>query len=399
MILENVDRTILANDRVRLQASARYERGSRSGRRDDFYLEYPAEVGQDVVDHGDPWLALFLPVSALLGEPLTITRPVEPRLLAGCLELLEIWHCWMPELQIVPVEASARRPSHAADGRTASFFSGGVDSMHTLLRHEDSPDAPRAERIDDLLTIFGIFGRERELVRRRRGRPMRRRMDAVAARYGKRIVEVHTNAHQTAFGLTNTLNHSHACLLAAAVLGLGERYARVLIPSSVTYADTAPGGSHPLTDRLFSTTATQMVPDACDVTRYQKVAYLATHGHDLSSLQVCSRDLDLMNCSVCFKCVRAMLILEVLGKLSECELFRASGAGAGEGDPSLLLDEAGASGLPARAAPCARTRKGRCRAGHRIAVRTLGLDPWMSQADRRLACPQSHVHRPTRASG
>ena len=322
MQLDTVYKTNLPNGRIRISATALYDSVGNGPNQDTYYLEYPGDVERDLVESGDPWLLLFLPVSVVLAETLRINRPVDPVLLEGCLELTEIWHCWMPHLPIIKVEADVSNMRSATGDKTASFFSSGVDSLHTLLRHEDNPEAQRAEKIDELVTIFGVFGRERQLVDENRGDPMRQRMEATALRYNKRVIEVHTNVWQTKFQFTNSLDHSHGCLLGAAALAIGDRYARVVVPGSQVYSDLAPEASMPLTDRLMSTSTTRFVTDACDSTRYQKIAYLAEKEHNLASLQVCSRDHDLMNCSECFKCVCAALILEVLDKLGECELFR-----------------------------------------------------------------------------
>jgi hypothetical protein len=228
----------------------------------------------------------------------------------------------MPHLPIIKVEAEKSLGSTSVGNRTGTFFSGGVDSLYTLLHHEDAPNAARAERIDDLITIFGIFSRERQLVEQKQGTPMRMHMDAIAQRFNKRRIEVHTNLYRTRFSRTNSLLHSHGCVLAAAALAMGKRYSRILIPSSTSYNALTHLGSHPLTDRLFSTTATRFISDGCRFSRYEKTAYLTTRDHDLSSLQVCSRDPELRNCAKCAKCVRTMLILGSLGKLDGCELFR-----------------------------------------------------------------------------
>lgn len=323
MELVNLYKENRPNGRIRLCAEVTYETAIDGRTQDIFYMEYPDIVANNITTSGSPWLVLLLPISAVLGEKLIIHRPVDPVLLEGCLEVLDIWKCWMPHLFSVEIEAKIQLPvARESTGKTGSYFSGGIDSMHTLLRHEDHSAGQRSENIDTLITILGIFGQEKDHVERCGADSMRHHIDAIARRYQKEVIEVHVNVYSTRFALTNSLHHSHSCLLAAVALGMGEYLARVLIPSSVTYKDIAPGGSHPLTDRLFSTSKTKFIPDANHVTRFQKMDYFVEKKHDLHSLQVCSRDPELKNCSQCYKCLRNMLMLETVDKLKECELFR-----------------------------------------------------------------------------
>lgn len=322
MRLNKVYQTVLVNNRVRLCAEVSYDFPYDGHMNEVFYLDYPDSVKEFLVDSGDPWLVLFLPICAVLGEDLVIDNPIDPVLLEGCLEVLEIWQAWMPHLNIVTIKASNISKAISGERKTASFFSGGVDSMHTLLRHEDSPLSQRAEYVDDLISINGIFTPKKPLTEKDESWSMKCRIDAFADRLDKKAIHVHTNVWETHFRYTNSLNHSHVCLLAASALGIGKRYSRVLVPSSLTYDKMVPESSNPLTDRLWSTDKTKFIPDGSSFNRFQKISYLVNQNHDLSFLQVCSRDEALKNCSVCFKCVKTMLILEVLGCLDRCELFR-----------------------------------------------------------------------------
>jgi hypothetical protein len=82
--------------RTRLCAKAIYGAGVNANKESElFYFEYPEDIEDSLVDSGDPWLTLFLPISVALGETLRITKPVDPLLLEGCLEALEIWRSWM----------------------------------------------------------------------------------------------------------------------------------------------------------------------------------------------------------------------------------------------------------------------------------------------------------------
>lgn len=322
MKLGRVLRERISNDRVRLSGEAVYDTAPEGVRSEWFHFDFPQELEGRLTQSGNPWLVLFLPISVFLGEPLEIPLPVDPVLLEGCLELLEVWHTWTPEFQVIPLKAQSGALAGPGEPRTGTFFSGGVDSLYTLLQNEDKLGNARAEDIDDLITIFGIYTREKEIIEGKKGAAVRARMDAVARKHGKQRLEIHTNLYLTRFMLTNSLRHSYGCALAASVLAIEGFYSRVLIPGSSSYKYLAAAGSHPFTDRLLSTTRTRFIPDGCKLTRDGKINYLVERNHDLSSLQVCSRDVELKNCCACAKCVRTMLTLGALGKLDACELFR-----------------------------------------------------------------------------
>ncbi len=322
MKLGEVRQEKLPSGRVRLSGEAIYETAPEGVESEWFHFDFPGEMAGYLTDSGNPWLVLFLPISVFLGESLEIPRPVDPVLLEGCLELLEVWHTWTPEFKVIDLKVQSGAVAEAKNQRTGTFFSGGVDSLYTLLQNQNNQENARAENIDDLITIFGIYNREREIIDGTKGGAVRARMDAVARKYGKNRLEIHTNICRTKFMLTNSLRHSYGCALTAPILAMEGFYSRVLIPGSSSYKFLAAAGSHPFTDRLFSTSRTKFIPDGCKFTRDGKIHEMVRKNHDLSSLQVCSRDDELKNCCACAKCVRTMLTLGSLGKLDACDLFR-----------------------------------------------------------------------------
>lgn len=320
MRLGNVYTETLPGNRVRIYAEATYESLIDSECSDIFYFEFPIEVKDCLSMSGDPWLVLFLPISVALGERLQINRPVDQILLEGCLELLKIWHCWKPYLPVIEIDAEISTTLEPNRNKTGAYFSGGVDSMHTVLRHQEASNKIGIEVVDELITISDIFWNDKEHTKSKELGLMNDRMSVFSDQSKKNLINVSNNIWETRFNLTDSLDYSLGCLLASTALAIGKRYSKVLIPGSKTYKEGL-NGSHPLTDRLYSTSTTKFVSDGCDFCRYQKIAYLVEKNFDLSNLQVCSRDINFGNCSVCFKCIRSMLVLELLNKLEECNLF------------------------------------------------------------------------------
>jgi hypothetical protein len=182
---------------VRLTGMVRYDDARGGPSEEAYWLEVPAAYEPSLSASGNPWLVMLLPVAVVSGEPLVLSRPVDATLLDHAHELMAIWHGWHPHLPAVPIEADvldgdAPGPAAGAGGarnpRTASFFSGGVDSFCVALRDRAAP-------IDDLLLVLGTFDladATPEALERVRA-TMQRAADAL----GKTLVPVTTNQIRT----------------------------------------------------------------------------------------------------------------------------------------------------------------------------------------------------------
>ncbi len=282
------------------------------------------EVAEDyagfLTDSGNPWLTCLIPLAVTIGEPLRIGRPVDRHLFDNVQELMRIWVGWYPYLHIVPIEAeivdAAPREMQA---KTALFFSGGVDSFHTLLRYDAEAGQGTHRTIDDLLLLWGFdipihnntaFERVADDVQR------------VATDLGKEVVVVASNLRQTRFQQTMYTNHSHGSFLAAIGLALEKRYKELIISNSDTGKNQDPWGSHQFTDPLHSTANTHIRHYGVEYDRVEKTAYIAQFRVAMESLRVCWLSDTGENCGSCEKCHRTMLTLELLGALERCSTFK-----------------------------------------------------------------------------
>lgn len=297
----------------RLQGELRFD-GSRPP--ETLWFDLPVRDDNDVSTTGEPWLAALLPVAATLHEPLRLPLPVDARLLENLRELLRIWTAWYPSLAMVPIEAE---PCDAPPrGRTMAFFSGGVDSFFTALRHGAGDGTPRTERIDDLVFVHGFDIR---LANERALGNVLPVLERAADALGKPLLTVTTNLRETVFGATDWNQLSHGAALAAVALAMGPRYSTALVPSSAGYRDLRFWGSHPLTDPLFTSSRTRIVHDGPAFMRAEKTEYVAQSDIALGALRVCWRSDDGWNCQACNNCYRTMLTLEALGVLDRSATF------------------------------------------------------------------------------
>lgn len=304
---------------VRLSAEITYE--TRDLPADRMWFDVPGDLAEAVSRNANPWLVALAPIAATLGERLTIDAPADPVLVANVRELLRIWTSWYPDLEAIDiVTAGAPDSIEPRQGRTAAFFSGGVDSFFTALRHRLGDGTPHSVKIDDLMLIHGfdIPLRHQEAFDR-----LRRRLEPVAHDLDCRLVVVSTNLRDTRFALGDWQHLTHGAALAAVGLTLESRYGQLLIPSSAGYRDLRFWGSHPLTDPLFSSSRMRVVHDGPAFMRAEKTEYVSRSNLALEHLRVCWKNGTDENCSRCNNCLRTMLTLEALGVLRRCPTFDA----------------------------------------------------------------------------
>lgn len=282
------------------------------------WFEIPSTLASEANEWGDSWLVTYLPLAVTMGQPLHLRGlPVDPQLLEQAQTLMAIWSDWYPELSPVPVEAERRQSEVPAPARrTATFFSGGVDSFYTILHASDTG----SESIDDLFLLHGFdisipdkaaYGR------------VLQRYQELRPKLGAEIVPIATNVRETRFDLANWGALSHACLMAGAALQLSTHYSTVLIPASYSQSQVRPHGSHPETDPLLSNSRTTFRQHGLEPERHEKIEYLCRYPFALDNLRVCYQSERGENCCRCRKCVMVMTTLEIYGKLGESAAFTA----------------------------------------------------------------------------
>src|SRR3990172_7036066 len=112
-------------------------------------LIYKASEGP-LAKGSEPFLAAALFPVMKMGQPLQVSGTVSPKLLAATQTIQDMFNKWFPEFQKIPVQAHpglADEMSRTSD--VGVFFSGGVDSFYTLLKHQDE--------ITKIILIQGIM--------------------------------------------------------------------------------------------------------------------------------------------------------------------------------------------------------------------------------------------------
>jgi hypothetical protein len=297
-------------DRVRL--SAEFQRGADHF---DVWFEFPAEHAALVADGPEPFAALALLPAMKAGEPLEIVPPRSAPQLQGLARVREVWHRWRPDFAAVPMVATARADARPAGPHVAAFFSLGVDSFYTALKHLRFG----TERLPLDLLVF-MRGLERPLESSEGADGTAAVVRQVAGELGVAVVEGATNL-RTHFPLDWETEY-YGAGMAATALALGGACGTVLVPSSFAWEELMPYGGGPVTDEQYSTERTRILYDGGEASRGGKVAIIADHALALAHLRVCTANrAGSHNCGRCGKCVRTMAMLAVAGRLREAAGF------------------------------------------------------------------------------
>ena len=284
----------------------------------ELWICYPPNCFEYLSHAADPWTAMLLWPAMRLGQTLRIDAIGSARLAEAIDDLMGIMNCWDPEFRPVNVELQGVMSDRSAGGVTASFFSGGVDSFHTLLKNQAAQPA-RKGRISHLIFAQGFDVRMADIEQHNLILPS---IERCAEELGCTLVPCATNIRDVIPEGLVGWRYCHGPALAGMALGLSGLWHRILIPATQTYKDLLPNGSHPVVDPLWSTESIQLIHDGAEATRLAKVRYIATSDQALRYLRVCWKNREgRYNCGCCEKCVRTMISLKIVGALERCTTF------------------------------------------------------------------------------
>jgi hypothetical protein len=282
---------------------------------------------------GDALLASLLPVAMRLGEDVVVKSGVSQRLAYGLDEWQQVLNCWWPDyFHRIDVSIDRLEERHPEDTRGAvgCLFSGGVDSYYTLWRHLPENEPMGEFRVTHAVMING-FDKYVDLDESDFFRELRRAYSPMFERIGVEFLIVGTNLQEFRRPTFHKYlgGRAWASSLVAGPLVLGKLFSRLYLSAGADYSDAwYPHGSHPMTDYLISTETFETIHDGADRSRAEKTLAIAEWPEAYSGLHPCYRppiftdDSDIVeNCCKCEKCLRTMILLELVGTLSRFAAF------------------------------------------------------------------------------
>jgi hypothetical protein len=270
-----------------------------------------------VCNDASPFAAALLLPAMKQGEDLIIHGSISTQLHKGMHAIMHEVLQWDIGLKPIRIEAGTLVPDMRKPRRSASFFSGGVDSFYTYLKHKADP--LEADRIDTFILINGFDIDQRNT-------PLwdhtLHNIGAIARADDVSLALVRTNI-KTMVDPILVWDYSHGGCLAAVGLFLRGAFHQIYIPSGRSAGEQVPWGSNLAIDGHWSTESTTFVHDGTEATRINKVLWqIARSPLALEHLRVCYlNEIEAYNCGKCDKCLRTMINLYVAGVLDKSATF------------------------------------------------------------------------------
>ncbi len=272
---------------------------------------------KDVELKGSPEAALTMTMLAAmkLGVNVVVSENISETFLENQYKLMEIFCEWFPPYQPIKILGNKipAKPKPAT-GRVGAFFTGGVDSFYTYLKHRDE--------ITDLIFVHGYDVRLSDTLKRQTISTMGHELEHEA---DIRFIELETNSIRLFRDFGKWGLHAHGYGLGSAARLLSGYLDKLYIPSSFPSTELFPWASHPETDPLFSDENLSIIHDGCEASRTEKVLAIADIHFAQKHLRVCTAKIEgLYNCGRCEKCLRTMTGLYAQGQLHQFQTFPAS---------------------------------------------------------------------------
>ena len=276
--------------------------------------------------NADAFILVLFIYSIFNNKRLKSEVPISTRLKYGLLEIL------LPTFQMMgyksikedfdfALEDDSIFPEAKAVGTAMSF---GVDSFHAYL------DSQNTQYPVDTLTLFnaGAFGQHGGVEAKRLFELMKSKVKNFAKKEGKKFLWVDTNLNEK---LKMEFVQTHAyrnfsCTLMFQNLFSKYYYASGLTIDSFKLTDTDTAYYDLLISKAIGSNCLEFIISGLTINRMQKTKIIAESSITFDELNVCiivpdNKNLNknniTTNCSKCFKCIRTMTYLDVIGELEK----------------------------------------------------------------------------------
>ena len=289
-------------------------------------------------DRLDGFIVAMLYPAMYYGESIVAEGPVSQRLLFNLNNYaIPLLRGFSPRLKPIRISAAAESNERYGGPGVGTGFSAGVDSFCTFYdRHVLEQSS--AHKVNSL-TFFNLGSNGDWLQHgstefaRTKFQTRYAALSRFASEVGVEFIDVDTNIH---FFHHWWHSYSHSLKAAAVVLVLQKHYSKYYYSSAgMNYSGMLTYSRHyqdkdvgmycdPMLLPLLSTESLQLVSDGHAYTRSEKVLHIIKYEPVRRYLNVCADHVDSWeNCSICDKCLRTLLTLDLTGNLPAFEkIFR-----------------------------------------------------------------------------
>jgi hypothetical protein len=274
-----------------------------------FFVQYDSEVNVGDIDKSIlviPIISVVSPIAWAVGADIKVDTIDETYL--HCLaKVRDVFKNFYPQFSFSSnIEVKDIVRNQLGGKRTGLLFGGGLDSLTSYLRHKD-------ER-PDLIFVWGAefrlyqgeaLNEASESIRR-----IKNRDEIMLFQVKTNLREINERLLGSEFKVDWYCRVSHGLMLLGMCppISAARGLATIIIASSHTKEFKAPWGSHPLIDNNISWADVRVVHDGYELSRQQKLKYLAQRSQEyLSYLRVCGFSALGRNCLNCEKCFRTIV--------------------------------------------------------------------------------------------
>lgn len=296
----------------------------------ELWFSTPKKYSANITDDRyDAFLVGMLLIAMKYGESIYVDGIVSSKLLFNINNhLIHLLNNFSPSYRVIEV-TTANVTSVRYEGKgVGTGFSGGIDSFFTLYMHYELEKNPEY-RINSLLFLnvgaLGFFNEERV---RNRFFQRYNYLNRCAEEIGIDFIPVDSNIYLFYPMIFGTM---HTLITASGILFMQKLYSKYYYASAgrpyrdvykhyKLYFGKDISMFDPILLSLLSTESIELILDAIQYTRVEKTQQLVNCQPVYKYLNVCLRNEDTYeNCSVCKKCLRTMMTLDVIGKLHDFE--------------------------------------------------------------------------------
>lgn len=295
----------------------------------EIYFRYGTDKSYIIAENYHPFLLAAVVPALRYGERrIRIDGVVCPWLkdnLASFMAYLTHWFWYKygrskDDTRLVKIESASSQTAYQPPARTASFFSGGVDSLYTLRRNLLQVPRDHAGSIKDIIFVHGFDigvhparGKEEDLFQY-----VIQGLQEFLEETQLNLIPAFTNLRTLASNLDCWLDEYMASAMAAVAHGLSGKLSDVFISSSYEIPKLHPFASHPMIEPRLGSYNLRIHHDGERLSRVERVKIIADWPIALASLRVCFEGKDgEMNCGSCPKCIRTRLELLCAGRLQD----------------------------------------------------------------------------------
>ena len=312
-----------------LSASISWEENDRPTQ--EIYFRYAADSSYFIPENYHPFLLTAVIPALRYGERrIRIDGTICPWLKDNLRSFMAYMTHWFwykygrkkDDARLVTIEAASSQTAYQPPARTASFFSGGVDSLYTLRRNQLHVPRDHAGSIKDIIFVHGFDigvhparGKEEDLFQY-----VIQELQEFLKETQLNLIPAFTNLRCLASNLDCWLDEYMASAMAAVAHGLSGKLSDVFISSSYEIPKLHPFASHPMIEPRLSSYNLRVHHDGERLSRVERVKMIADWPLALATLRVCFEGKDgEMNCGLCPKCIRTKLELLCAGRLQDAK--------------------------------------------------------------------------------